>query len=677
MAKVNSAAGADNDELGEHGGGGFPEADDQRLPISIPEKGSSLKGLELAVRETFFPDDPLRPFKNQPRSRRIRLGLAYIFPPLQWARGYKLSYLKDDVVAGLTIGSLCIPQDIGYSKLAGLPPIYGLYTSFVPPLIYALLGVSRDIAIGPVAVVSILLGTLASDQFPIPAAATKKCDSTSLKFVNDACSAYRESYLALIFTATLFAGIFQIALGLFRLGFIIDFLSHAAIIGFMAGAAITIGLQQLKGMLGISTASFTKKTDIVSVLTSIFKHTDEWSWRTALIGLFFLGVLILARYIGKKNKKLFWVPAIAPLSSVILSTIFVTVTHVDKHGVAIVGKIDGKVNPSSVGQFVFHGEILKKALFIGLEAALIALTEGVAIGRTFASLKNYHIDGNKEMIAFGTMNVAGACTSCYVATGSFSRSAVNYNAGCKTPISNVVMSIMVLVVLVVATPLFHNTPNCILASIIINAVLSLIDIPAAITVFKVDKLDFISLLGAFLGVLFISVEMGLLIAVSLSVAKILLQVTRPHTAVLGKIPGTTIYRNVEQYPDSARTPGILIIRIDAAVYFSNSNYIRERILRWLDDEGDQVQKENGVPFQFAIIELSPVTNIDTTGIISFEDLHTMLQKRKVQLVFANPGTRVIQKLNDAGFVARVGHEWFFLTVGEAVQACSRILKYDV
>ncbi|MCO5557529.1 hypothetical protein L7F22_011095 [Adiantum nelumboides] len=677
MAKVNSAAGADNDELGEHGGGEFPEAADQRRPISIPEKGSSLKGLELAVRETFFPDDPLRPFKNQPRSRRIHLGLAYIFPPLQWARGYKLSYLKDDMVAGLTIGSLCIPQDIGYSKLAGLPPIYGLYTSFVPPLIYALLGVSRDIAIGPVAVVSILLGTLASDQFPLPAAATKKCDSTSLKFVNDACSTYRESYLALMFTATLFAGIFQAALGLFRLGFIIDFLSHAAIIGFMAGAAITIGLQQLKGMLGISTASFTRKTDIVSVLTSVFGHTEEWSWRTALIGLFFLGVLILAKYIGKKNKKLFWVPAIAPLSSVILSTIFVTVTHVDKHGVAIVGKIDGKVNPSSVGQFVFHGEILKKALFIGFEAALIALTEGVAIGRTFASLKNYHIDGNKEMIAFGAMNMAGACTSCYVATGSFSRSAVNYNAGCKTPVSNVVMSIMVLVVLVVATPLFHNTPNCILASIIINAVLSLIDIPAAITVFKVDKLDFISLLGAFMGVLFISVEMGLLIAVSLSVAKILLQVTRPHTAVLGKIPGTTIYRNVEQYPDSARTPGILIIRIDAAVYFSNSNYIRERILRWLDDEGDQVQKENGVPFQFAIIELSPVTNIDTTGILSFEDLHTMLQKRKVQLVFANPGTRVIQKLNDAGFVARVGHEWFFLTVGEAVQACSRILKYDV
>ncbi|KAH7281758.1 hypothetical protein KP509_36G062100 [Ceratopteris richardii] len=664
MSKVGSDAGA-------------VDADDRasRRPIGIPDKTTPLKDLELAARETFFPDDPFRPFKNQPRSRRLQLGLNYIFPPLQWLRSYKLSYLKDDIIAGLTIGSLCIPQDIGYSKLAGLPPIYGLFTSFVPPLIYALLGVSREIAIGPVAVVSILLGTLASHQLPVPTLATKKCDTTSLKFINDACTQYRESYLALIFTATFFAGIFQAALGLLRLGFIIDFLSHAAIIGFMAGAAVTIALQQLKGMLGISTASFTRKTDIVSVLRSVFQHVDEWSWRTALLGLFFLGFLLLSKFIGKKNKKLFWIPAIAPLTSVILSTLFVLVTHLDKHGVAIVGKIDGKINPSSVGRFVFHGEILKKALRVGFESALIALTEGIAIGRTFASFNNYQIDGNKEMIAFGTMNIVGSCTSCYVATGSFSRSAVNYNAGCKTPIANVVMSIMVLVVLAVATPLFHNTPNCILASIIINAVLTLIDIPAAITVFKVDKLDFISLLAAFLGVLFISVEIGLLIAVCLSVANILLQVTRPHTAVLGRIPNTSIFRNVEQYPDSSRIPGILIVRIDSAIYFSNANYIRERILRWLDDENDEIKKENGIPFQFLIIEMSPVTNIDTTGILSLEDLLKTLQKRKVQLAFANPGTKVIHKLNDAGFVQAVGNDWFFLTVGEAVEVCRRHITF--
>ncbi|MCO5597975.1 hypothetical protein L7F22_052064 [Adiantum nelumboides] len=645
--------------------------------VGIPQRGSLAQGLELAVRETFFPDDPLRPFKGQPRSRRLSLGLRYLFPIFEWGQGYKFATFRSDLIAGLTIGSLSIPQDIGYSKLAGLPPIFGLYTSFVPPLVYSIFGVSRDIAIGPVAVVSILLGTLASDNLAVPAGATSKCETTSTTFINADCSAYREAYLALIFTATFFAGIFQAALGLLRLGFIVDFLSHAAIVGFMGGAAITIGLQQLKGLLGIPTASFTRNTDLVSVMSSVFEHTNEWSWETIVIGLFFLAFLLLAKFIGKRKPKLFWVPAIAPLTSVILSTAFVTVTHANTHGVSIVGKLDGHINPSSVGRLIFQGDMLKHAIVVGFEASLIALTEAIAIGRTFASMKNYHIDGNKEMMAFGIMNIVGSCSSCYVATGSFSRSAVNYNAGCQTPVANMVMSVMVLIVLLVATPLFHNTPNCILASIIINAVISLIDVKAAFLIWKVDKLDFIACLGAFLGVLFASVEIGLLIAVALSVAKILLHVTRPHTALLGNIPGTSIYRNVQQYPDAIRMPGIMIVRIDAAIYFSNSNYIRERILRWLDEEGDRIEKENGVHLQYAIIEMSPVTNIDTTGILSFEDLLRTLRKRQIQLAFANPGTGVIQKLNDAGFVHLLGNQWFFLTVGEAVQVCSRLLKVDV
>ncbi|KAH7290821.1 hypothetical protein KP509_30G065700 [Ceratopteris richardii] len=642
--------------------------------VSIPQKGTLARGLEVAVKETFFPDDPLRPFKNQPGSRRFLLGLRYLFPVFDWGRHYSFSTFKHDLVAGLTIGSLSIPQDIGYSKLAGLPAIFGLYTSFVPPLVYSIFGVSRDIAIGPVAVVSILLGTLAHNYFPMPASATAKCDTTSTAFVNADCSAYREAYLSLIFTATFFTGVFQAALGLLRLGFIIDFLSHAAIVGFMGGAAITIGLQQLKGLLGLPTASFTRNTDIVSVMRSVFEHVNQWNWPTIAIGLFFLAFLLLAKFIGKKWPKYFWVPAVAPLLSVILSTAFVTVTGVDKHGVSIVGKLDGHINPSSVGRLIFQGEMLKHAVLLGFEASLIALTEAIAIGRTFASMKNYHIDGNKEMMAFGIMNMVGSCSSCYVATGSFSRSAVNYSAGCRTPVSNMVMSVMVLIVLAVATSLFHNTPNCILASIIINAVINLVDIKAAVLIWRVDKLDFIACLGAFMGVMFASVEIGLLIAVGLSIAKILLHVTRPHTALLGNIPGTSIYRNVQQYPDAIRTSGILIVRVDAAIYFSNSNYIRERILRWIDEEEDRIRKENGVSVQFAVIEMSPVTNIDTTGILSFEDLLKTLKKREIQLALANPGTGVIQKLNDSGFVDVLGQQWIFLTVGEAVQFCSRLLE---
>ncbi|MTV28432.1 hypothetical protein FTX61_24035, partial [Nitriliruptoraceae bacterium ZYF776] len=204
--------------------------------------------------------------------------------------------------------------------------------------------------------------------------------------------------------------------------------------------------------------------------------------------------------------------AIAPLISVILSTFFVYITHANKEGVAIVGEIEKRINPPSVDKIYFSGENLLKGLRIGIVAGMIALTEAVAIGRTFASMKDYQVDGNKEMVALGTMNIVGSMTSCYVATGSFSRSAVNYMAGCQTAVSNIVMSIVVLLTVKFLTPLFEYTPNAILASIIISAVIGLIDIDAAILIWKIDKLDFMACMGAFLGVVFRSVEIGLLIA---------------------------------------------------------------------------------------------------------------------------------------------------------------------
>ncbi|XP_076940400.1 sulfate transporter 1.3-like [Bidens hawaiensis] len=626
--------------------------------IGVPPKPNLLKEFKTTVKETFFADDPLRSFKDQPKSRKIILGAQAIFPILEWGKDYNIKKFRGDLIAGLTIASLCIPQDIGYSKLANLKPQYGLYSSFVPPLIYAFMGSSRDIAIGPVAVVSLLLGTLVRKEYD-PKTET-------------------DEYLRLIFTATFFSGITQATLGVLRLGFLIDFLSHAAVVGFMGGAAITISLQQLKGFLGISTEHFTKETDVISVMKSVFKSAHHgWNWQTIVIGTSFLAFLLVAKYIGKKNKKLFWVPAIGPLISVILSTSFVYITHANDDGVAIVGKIDKRINPPSLDKIYFSGDNLLKGFRIGVEAGMIALTEAVAIGRTFASMKDYKVDGNKEMVALGTMNVVGSMTSCYVATGSFSRSAVNYMAGCQTAVSNIVMSIVVLLTVKFLTPLFKYTPNAILASIIISAVIGLIDIDAAILIWKIDKFDFIACLGAFLGVVFDSVETGLLIAVAISFAKILLQVTRPRTAVLGKIPMTEVYRNVGQYPEANKIPGVLIVRVDSAVYFSNSNYIKERILRWLTEEEENLKATYQPKIQFLIVELSPVTDIDTSGIHAFEELHRSLQKRDVQLVLANPGQQVLDKLYAVGFPDLIGENKIFLTVADAVHTCSPKLHQDV
>lgn len=647
--RISSDVGAQEADITNRASSQFHSEAPYIHKVGIPPKQSLLQEFTATVKETFFADDPLRQFKDQPQSRKFLIGIQSVFPILEWGRHYNLTKFRGDLIAGLTIASLCIPQDIGYSKLANLPPQYGLYSSFVPPLIYAFMGSSRDIAIGPVAVVSLLLGTLLQNEID-PA---KNPDE----------------YRRLAFTATFFAGITEVMLGFFRLGFLIDFLSHAAVVGFMGGAAITIALQQLKGLLGITI--FTKKTDIVSVMRSVWGTVDHgWNWQTIVIGVTFLAFLLLTKYIGKKNRKLFWIAAIAPLISVIVSTFFVYITRADKHHVAIVGKMKKGVNPSSVNEIFFTGTYLAKGFKIGVIAGMIALTEAIAIGRTFATMKDYQIDGNKEMIALGTMNVVGSMTSCYIATGSFSRSAVNYMAGCQTAVSNIVMSCVVLLTLELITPLFKYTPNAILASIIISAVVGLIDIEAAILIWKIDKLDFVACMGAFFGVVFVSVEIGLLIAVSISFAKILLQVTRPRTAILGKLPRTIVYRNILQYPEATKVPGVLIVRVDSAIYFSNSNYIRERVLRWLGDEEEYLKENNQPRIQYLIVEMSPVTDIDTSGIHALDELHKSLTKRDIQLVLANPGPVVMDKLHASKFTDVIGEDKIFLTVSDAIMTCA-------
>ncbi|VVA19780.1 PREDICTED: sulfate [Prunus dulcis] len=613
--------------------------------VGVPAKQNLFKEFSATVKETFFSDEPLRPFKDQTKRKKILLGLEALFPILRWARDYNLTKFRGDLIAGLTIASLCIPQDLGYAKLANLPGQNGLYSSFVPPLVYAFMGSSRDIAIGPVAVVSLLLGTMVQNEV----------DPT--KNAHD--------YLRLTLTATFFAGVTQLTLGFCRLGFLIDFLSHASIVGFMGGAAITIALQQLKGLLGIK--NFTKKTDIVSVMRSVITAAHHgWNWQTILIGVSFLVFLLLTKYIGKKKTKLFWVPAIAPLISVIVSTFFVYITRADKEGVAIVSKIRKGINPASADLIYFTGDNVIKGFRIGVVAGMIALTEAIAIGRTFAGMKDYQLDGNKEMVALGTMNIIGSLTSCYVATGSFSRSAVNYMSGCHTAVSNIIMSLVVLLTLELITPLFKYTPNAILASIIISAVIGLIDFEAMKLIWKIDKLDFVACMGAFFGVVFISVEIGLLIAVSISFAKILLQVTRPRTALLGKLPRTNVYRNILQYPNATQIPGILIIRVDSAIYFSNSNYIKERILRWVTDEEEEL-KQNSLPkIEHLIVEMSPVTDIDTSGIHALEELYRSLQKREIELALANPGTVVMDKIHASEFVELIGKGKIFLSVADAI-----------
>lgn len=606
-------------------------------------------GLGHELMETAFPRGNNRPSLSKQSTRKhIVSFLQGTFPILSWGRNYDMKKFKCDIMAGLTLASLCIPQSIGYATLAKLDPKYGLYTSVVPPLIYAVMGTSREIAIGPVAVISLLLSSMVQrleDPVSNPA-----------------------GYQKLVLTTTFFAGVFQAAFGIFRSGFLVDFLSHAAIIGFMAGAAIVIGLQQLKGLFGI--AHFTNKTDAISVISAVWRSFDRsWKPYNFLIGSSFLIFILTTRFVGRRNRKLFWLPAMAPLLSVILATLIVYLTKADEHGVKIVKHIKKGLNPSSVNQLQFKGPHVGEVAKTGLIVAIVALTEAIAVGRSFAAVKGYHLDGNKEMVAMGFMNIIGSLTSCYVATGSFSRTAVNFNAGCETAVSNIVMAVTVLISLELLTKLLYYTPVAILASIILSALPGLIDIHEAYNIWKVDKLDFLACVGAFIGVLFISVEIGLLIAVTISFAKIILISIRPGTEFLGRLPGTDIYSDINQYPMAVKTPGVLILRLKSALLcFANANFVRERIMKWVTKEEGETKSNPERAIQLVILDLSSLMDIDTSGIASLVELYKNLDSNGMKMAIASPRWQVIHKLKMADFVDTIGGGRVFLSVGEAVEA---------
>ncbi|KAF9673994.1 hypothetical protein SADUNF_Sadunf10G0081600 [Salix dunnii] len=657
--------------------------------VAPPPHRSTIQKLKSRLKETFFPDDPLRQFKGQPLEKKWILAAQYIFPILQWGPNYSFKLFKSDFVSGLTIASLAIPQGISYAKLASLPPIVGLYSSFVPPLVYAVLGSSRDLAVGPVSIASLILGSMLRQEV----------SPTSDPLL----------FLQLAFSSTLFAGLFQASLGLLRLGFIIDFLSKATLIGFMAGAAIIVSLQQLKSLLGIT--HFTKQMELVSVLSSVFHSTNEWSWQTILMGFCFLVFLLLARHVSMKKPQLFWVSAGAPLVSVIISTILVFAFKAQRQGISVIGKLQEGLNPPSWNMLHFHGSYLGLVVKTGLVTGIISLTEGIAVGRTFAALKNYQVDGNKEMMAIGLMNVIGSTTSCYVTTGAFSRSAVNHNAGAKTAVSNIIMSVTVMMTLLFLMPLFQYTPDVVLGAIIVTAVIGLIDIPAACQIWKIDKFDFVVMLCAFFGVIFVSVESGLAIAdliafpfsnclekrhykvisafkllmiqnhdavdeqVGISIFKILLQVTRPKTVILGNIPGTDIFRNLHHYKEAMRIPGFVILSIEAPINFANTTYLKERTLRWIDEYETEEDTKKQSSIHFLILDLSAVSSIDTSGVSLLKDLKKALENTGTELVLVNPVGEVLEKLqraDDARDMTRPGT--LYLTVGEAVAALSSTMK---
>ncbi|XP_061997766.1 probable sulfate transporter 4.2 isoform X1 [Rosa rugosa] len=567
--------------------------------------------------------------------------LELFLPCFRWIRTYKWrEYLQVDLMAGMTVGVMLVPQAMSYAKLAGLEPIYGLYSGFVPLFVYAIFGSSRQLAVGPVALVSLLVSNVLSG------------------IVDSSDALYTELAILL----ALMVGIMECILGLLRLGWIIRFISHSVISGFTTASAIVIALSQAKYFLGYDVE---RSSEIVPLIESIISGADAFSWPPFVMGSVILAILLTMKHLGKTKKHLRFLRAAGPLTAVLLGTIFVKIFN--PSSISLVGDIPQGLPSFSIPKaFGYATSLIPTALLI----TGVAILESVGIAKALAAKNGYELDSNQELFGLGVANIFGSFFSAYPTTGSFSRSAVNNESGAKTGLSGIVMGFIMGCALLFMTTLFESIPQCALAAIVISAVIGLVDYEEAIFLWRVDKKDFLLWTITSSTTLFLGIEIGVLVGVGVSLAFVIYESANPHIAVLGRLPGTTVYRNTQQYPEAYTYNGIVIVRIDAPIYFANISYIKDRLREYevevdkSTSRGPEVER-----IYFVIIEMAPVTYIDSSGVQALRELHQEYKLRDIQIAISNLNRETLMTLSRSGVVELIGKEWFFVRVHDAVQVC--------
>ncbi|WVZ63075.1 hypothetical protein U9M48_012740 [Paspalum notatum var. saurae] len=539
-------------------------------------------------------------------------------PCVAWLRKYRWKEdFQADLAAGITVGVMLVPQAMSYAKLAGLHPIYGLYTSFVPLFVYAIFGSSRQLAVGPVALVSLLVSNVLAG-IAIPSS---------------------ELYTELAILLAFMVGILECLMGLLRLGWLIRFISHSVISGFTTASAIIIGLSQIKYFLGYN---ITRSSKIIPIIQSIIAGAGQFSWPPFVMGSIFLVILLMIKNLGRSNKRLRFLRASGPLTAVVLGTIFVKIFH--PPAISLVGEIPQGLPKFSIPRGFEH--------LMSLVPTAVLIT-GVAI----------------LLFGLGIANICGSFFSAYPATGSFSRSAVNHESGAKTGLSGIIMGIIIGSALLFLTPLFTDIPQCVLSAIVISAVTGLVDYEEAIFLWGIDKKDFFLWAITFVTTLLFGIEIGVLVGVGFSLAFVIHESANPHIAVLGRLPGTTVYRNMLQYPEAYTYNGVVVVRIDAPIYFANISYIKDRLREY---ELNLPNSNRGLDVgrvYFVILEMSPVTYIDSTAVQALKDLHQEYKARHIQIAIANPNRQVHLLLSRSGIIDLIGAGWCFVRVHDAVQVC--------
>jgi high affinity sulfate transporter 1 len=548
-------------------------------------------------------------------------------PGLRAVSTYRREWLAKDIVAGVVLTTLLVPQGMAYAELAGLPPITGLYTSILCLLGYAVFGPSRILVLGPD---SSLGPMIAATILPLIAA-----------------NGDAERAVALASMLALIVGAIMILASVAKLGFIADLISNPTMIGYLNGLALTILVGQLPKLFGFKIDA----EGLIGETTAFVKGLANGEAVAAAAAVGITGIvviLVLQRWLPK-------VPAI--LVMVVLAIASTTVFNLADHGVSLVGVLPKGFPPLTIPHIGLSdvGPLLGGALGI----VAVSLADTISTASAFAARTGQEVNGNQEMIGIGAANLAAGLFQGFPVSTSGSRTAVAERSGAKTQLTGVVGAALIIVMIVLVPGLFRNLPQPALAAVVITAALSLADVPATVRLWRQRKAEFLLSLAAFLGVALLGVLPGIAIAVGLSILNVFRRAWWPYDTVLGRVEGLEGHHDVHSYPNAQQLPGLVIYRFDAPLFFANAKTFRDEIRRMARADP---------PPTWILIAAEPMTDVDTTASDVLEDLDEALNAQGISLVFAELKDPVRRKIERYGLTRTIDPRHFFPTIETAVAA---------
>lgn len=558
----------------------------------------------------------------------MKQRLARYLPMLAWARHYDRAAATKDSLAALIVTLMLIPQSLAYAMLAGLPPVTGLYASMLPLIAYTLFGTSRTLAVGPVAVVSLMTAAALGPLFA-PGSA---------------------EYAAAAMLLALLSGAVLLLMAALRLGFLANFLSHPVISGFISASGILIALGQLKHILGISIDG----ENAVQLLAALLTALPGAHLPTLAIGGSSLLFLYLVRsrlsvwlqHLGMSPHIAGTLTKIGPVAALLLAIAAVSAFGLADAGVRVVGEVPRGLPSLSLP--MLEPALVLQLLPAAVLISLVGFVESVSVAQTLAAKRRERIEPNQELVALGGANVAAALSGGFPVTGGFARSVVNFDAGAQTPLAGALTALGIGITVLLFTPLFHNLPHAVLAATIIVAVLSLVDLSALGRTWRYSRQDAAAMAATMLGVLLIGVESGILLGVGLSLLLFLWRTSQPHIAVVGQLPGSEHFRNVERFA-VVQSPRVLSVRVDESLYFPNARFLEDRIAELI---GRHPQAEH-------LVLMCPGVNlIDASALESLEAITARLHAAGIQLHLSEVKGPVMDRLRHSDFLSHFGGQVF-------------------